>query len=159
MSRRASSFYDRASVLVTNQVRGVPFQWFSIVLAVAFIIYGIRDTFFCGQAWYPFEGDREFVAKLKCDDFDGLVTRFAAVGLLFNGVARLSFATTDHVEDLFRISVMMFLWDAVLAYLTFTMDHLYIQFALLIACSVAYEAVVAYSAWVALQKRSARKSA
>lgn len=159
MNHRSSSFLDRASIIVTNQIRGVPFQWFSIVLASIFIFYGVRDGFFCGQVWLPFDNEREFVEQLNCnpEEFDGVVVKYASVGFLFNGVVRLSFATTEHVEDLARASVMMLLWDACLVYISWPAEVLYLQIWVLLVCSMLYESLVAYAAWTALKKRNARK--
>ena len=50
MPRRDTVYFaQRTSQWITHETRGVPYKWISILIAISYFFFGLRNIFFCGS--------------------------------------------------------------------------------------------------------------
>ena len=48
-NRRDTMFYAKqTSQWIIQDTRGVPYKWISLLIAVSYVFFGVRNVFFCG---------------------------------------------------------------------------------------------------------------
>ena len=153
--KRGSKMLRRDSIDIVNETRGTPGKWIALILGAVCVVLGLRDIFFCG---YFFESEREFreaVYGVNCQQGPHkMLVGFAGIGILFNGIQRISFALAKRVSDLSYSATIVLAWDCLNLYVVLSVDVVPMHYTDLCLLSLIYQGYLTVMAWEALDRRS-----
>eukprot|EP00565_Helicotheca_tamesis_P006289 CAMPEP_0185726722 /NCGR_PEP_ID=MMETSP1171-20130828/2604_1 /TAXON_ID=374046 /ORGANISM="Helicotheca tamensis, Strain CCMP826" /LENGTH=172 /DNA_ID=CAMNT_0028395117 /DNA_START=156 /DNA_END=674 /DNA_ORIENTATION=+ len=167
MLRRGSAYFrGRGSVYVVEEARGgMPYKIVCLGLASIFVIFGIRDIFWCGrpltndpleaQLISPFKDCQEEIYQEGCSGVIG-------ANHLLVALIRYNAAMTEHTADLFKTMLLVVYIDAIYCFLMFrggfeAIPMLYAGVVLLGLFYESYVLVIARKAYKAREKLKALK--
>lgn len=152
MYRRASEYFrGRSSISVVNETRGAPYRGISIVLALFFLVFGIRDMFFCGTPFTSHEMELKFVEIWQDCDTNVYQEGFSGlVGLenLIISILRFNVAFADTTADLYRTMMLLVFIDYSHIFLITRSPPIVIPivYCLLVVAGAIYETYILYLA-------------
>ena len=146
----------RASLDIVNETRSTPGKWIALILGAFCVVLGLRDIFFCGHF---FEFEREVRQAVYGGDTcqEGphkILVGLAGIGILFNGIQRISFALAKHVADLSYSATMVLTWDCLYLYIVLSVDEVPTHYIDLCYLNLIYQGYLTVMAWEALDRKS-----
>lgn len=138
-----------------NETRGVPFKIISLLLAVMFLLTGLRDIIAPNYALSGTDYEKERLDNIltslqQTDSVDlwQFYTGLSGLYALTNAALRFQMATTTHVAELYNSMLFIVMLDSGLLLVAFRMGiaKLPIFYAIMMIGALLYESYVLYVA-------------